>query len=240
MLAFNAELANVAALVSEPVLGQVRLQWWRDSIDQALAGDAPNSPVVAALSDGVQRFGFEPDLLHRLIDARELDLDPVPPPTMTALEAYGADTAGSVALLSLRALGCAELPTSVVARDVGTAWALAGILRSVIGQRSDRRAMLPFDLLQDAGLGAGDPFAAHQAEPLSAVVEAIRLRALDRLATARGHRKAVPRAALPALLPAGLADFYLQGMNRSGPPPRDRSPLRCQLRVMRSYLLRRY
>ena len=38
LYAFNHELARVAETVSEPMLGHVRLRWWRDSLDGVMAG----------------------------------------------------------------------------------------------------------------------------------------------------------------------------------------------------------
>ena len=40
LYAFNAELARIPALVSEPALGEIRLQWWRDAVDH-MDADSP-------------------------------------------------------------------------------------------------------------------------------------------------------------------------------------------------------
>jgi NADH dehydrogenase [ubiquinone] 1 alpha subcomplex assembly factor 6 len=34
LYAFNHEVAKTREVVSEPMLGRIRLQWWRDSLDQ--------------------------------------------------------------------------------------------------------------------------------------------------------------------------------------------------------------
>jgi len=51
LYAFNYEVARVRESVSEPMLGQIRLQWWRENIAAAFAGEAPRDhPIVAALT----------------------------------------------------------------------------------------------------------------------------------------------------------------------------------------------
>ena len=39
LYAFNYEIARVRESVREPMLGQIRLQWWREAIDAAFAGE---------------------------------------------------------------------------------------------------------------------------------------------------------------------------------------------------------
>ena len=38
ILAFNTEIARIPDMVSEPLLGQIRLQWWQDSINKIYEG----------------------------------------------------------------------------------------------------------------------------------------------------------------------------------------------------------
>ena len=40
LYAFNLEIAKIAPMVSEPMLGEIRLQWWREALDQ-IYGDGP-------------------------------------------------------------------------------------------------------------------------------------------------------------------------------------------------------
>src|SRR3546814_16622414 len=43
--AFNLEIAKTREVISEPMLGQIRLQWWRDSITQIYLGQPPHHAV---------------------------------------------------------------------------------------------------------------------------------------------------------------------------------------------------
>ena len=40
LYAFNAEITRVRDIVTEPHLGEIRLQWWQDTLDAIYHGDA--------------------------------------------------------------------------------------------------------------------------------------------------------------------------------------------------------
>ena len=50
LYAFNLELARVRELVSEPMLGEVRMQWWKDLLDGETHGDASGHPVAGGVA----------------------------------------------------------------------------------------------------------------------------------------------------------------------------------------------
>src|SRR5487761_327814 len=47
LYAFNYELAKVHESVREPMMGRVRLQWWRDTLAEIAAGQPPRRHEVA-------------------------------------------------------------------------------------------------------------------------------------------------------------------------------------------------
>jgi len=72
LYAFNLEIAKVGEVVSEPLIGKMRLQWWRDALDRLHAGER-----VAHARGGTPRRrdrGVSPAAgpLDRLIDARRV------------------------------------------------------------------------------------------------------------------------------------------------------------------------
>src|SRR5947209_6479256 len=74
ILAFSAEIARVRDLVSDPLPGEVRLQWWRDLLEGKPHGDVEGHPIAAALLDTIAKFALPASALVRLIDARVFDL----------------------------------------------------------------------------------------------------------------------------------------------------------------------
>src|ERR1700736_5526408 len=76
LYAFNHEIARVRERVTEPTLGRIRLEWWRETIAAAYEdGPVRGDVVVEALSDAIRGHGLTREHFDRLIDARERDLD---------------------------------------------------------------------------------------------------------------------------------------------------------------------
>ena len=93
LYAYNIELARCAEAVSEPLLGEIRLQWWRDAVTELQAGQPRRHYVTLALAPAMADQGLSPDLLEAMIEARRQDLDPEGPADSQALaliEAMGA------------------------------------------------------------------------------------------------------------------------------------------------------
>src|SRR6201987_1318089 len=87
LYAFNYEIARVRESVTQPMLGQIRLQWWRENIAAAFeGGPIRHHPVAEALTTGMRDLQLSRDHFDRLIDGRETDLADEPPATLAALE----------------------------------------------------------------------------------------------------------------------------------------------------------
>ncbi len=99
--AFNVEISRVRELVSQPLPGEVRLQWWTDMLAGAGHGGVEGNPVAAELRLAIQNWRLPVERLSRLIEEHQFDLYNDPMPTMASLEGYINDT--SSALFSLGA-----------------------------------------------------------------------------------------------------------------------------------------
>ncbi len=208
--AFNHEVAKVAEIVSEPMAGRIRLQWWREGLDGLYAGTPRQHQVARPLSAAIRRHGLSREPFDRLLDARERDLDEYPPKSLEDLEAYCADTSATLVTLALEALGARDRASQAAARHVGIAWALTGLLRAVPFHARQRRLMLPGDVVGEAALDPHDLFELRQPKEVRPVAARVAARARDHLEQAERLRGQVPRAAVPGLLPATLARRYLK------------------------------
>ncbi|HET9584564.1 MAG TPA: squalene/phytoene synthase family protein, partial [Bradyrhizobium sp.] len=97
--AFNVEISRVRDQVSQPLPGEIRLQWWTDMLEGAGHGEVEGNPVAAELLQVIRDFRLPVEPLSRLIEEHQFDLYNDPMPSMAALEGYVTDT--SSALLSL-------------------------------------------------------------------------------------------------------------------------------------------
>jgi len=220
LYAFNLEVAKTAELVNEPMLGHIRLQWWREAIEGVYAGRPGAHAVIAALAEAVRGGGLTRGHFERLIEAREQDLDAAAPATMAALEAYAEGTSCTLIWLGLEALGAPHEAGRAAARHVGIAWALAGLLRAVPFHARQRRLYLPREVSAATGLAVAELFALRSSPALCAAVAQVAARAEAHLAAARRRRTGrLARAALPAMLPGALAARDLRALRRAGHDP---------------------
>ena len=222
LIAFNHEIARIPEAVSEPMLGRIRLQWWRETLDAIYAGEPVRRHEVALpLADAIRACALERAPFDELLDAREADLEPEGPADLAALERYAAATGGALTELMAAASGADSGSAQEAARRVGTAWALIGTLRAAPHAAAQGRVMLPADVLLSAGIAAEDVQAGRGFERFAAVAEPVVGRAAALLATARQARRAVPRQARGVLLIARLADLYLARLREAAWDPRD-------------------
>lgn len=195
LAAFEGEVGRIPQLVSEPLLGEIRLQWWRDAIaERSAKGAATGNPVADALVDVVRRRGLDVAGLLASLDARQSEMGDDGPAGMTGLVAHADAVDGAAFRRAYRVLaphqqepGDAEL-----LQHAGRAVGLTRLLRAP-----------PSSLRHGAGR-------------TSPGFEAIAVEARAHLAEARRARKAASRPARTASLPVALVEPYLQGLQRVG------------------------
>ena len=231
LYAFNYEVARVRESVTTPMLGQIRLQWWREVVDMAYAEAPPRTHLVAApLTAAIRDFGLTRERFDRLIDAREADLADEPPATQAVLEAYAEATSSNVIRLALEILGNRpdvdrRLPAGDAAEaaafHVGIAYALAGLLRAMPFHARSGRCYIAAEIAAASGLDPVD-YAEQRASPaVRQAAAAIGAAAAGHLQAARRYRTGIPRALLPALLPAIVAERALARLRKAGWNPFD-------------------
>lgn len=220
LYAFNSEIARVRELVSEPLAGEIRLQWWRDTVEGAARGDAEASPVAAALLAAAMRYRLPPLSLLNLIEAHRFDLYGEPMATLAEFEAYAGNTAGTLIALASQILNEGRDPgIEPLARHAGLAHAIAGLLKALPVHAARRQLYLPLEVLQCHG-AHGEDIAAGRATPeLHAALAELRSLARQQLAMARDLLPAAPLEVMPALLPVALVRPVLDRMERPGYDP---------------------
>jgi phytoene/squalene synthetase len=101
LYAFDLEIRHVAAVVREPMAGEIRLQWWREVVDGQRIEEAAAHPVAMALLETIETYGLPRGRLTALIDARGLDLYDEP----FDVDSYSTATTGAVFALAAKILG---------------------------------------------------------------------------------------------------------------------------------------
>lgn len=216
LYAFNSEIARVREVVHEPLPGEIRLQWWRDTLSGG--GDAAAAPVAAAVCDTIARHALPLDTLMGIIDAHTFDLYDAPMTTLHALEAYCTATASAVMALAARILGGEDLPgLEELTRPAGLAHALAGLLDAFAVHARRRQLYVPLELLEQHGVAVEDVYGGMATPALHAALAALRKQARDHLTQARAAIARMPITIAPAILPAALARPTLDRLERRDP-----------------------
>ncbi len=219
LYAFNLELSKIRETVSEPLIGRMRLQFWRDAVPQMVDGAPPSHYVAEALAGAVKMHGLSAAYLNEIIDTRETDLDDIPPKDLDAVIGYAEGTSSSLIKLAFGILGVDGPESEVCAKDAGIAIALIGLVRAIPYMSSTGRVTLPTNLCRDAGLDPETPLQWPTNPDVSLITQPMLARAAQHLDAARITSKALPRSAVPALLPLSLAALYLKRLQSLGGDP---------------------
>src|SRR4051812_20601892 len=151
--AFNVEVSRVREVVSQPLPGEMRLQWWTDMLSGSGHGGIEGNPVAAELLLAIRDFRLPAEPLLRLIEEHQFDLYNDPMPSMAALEGYITDTAS--ALLSLGARIAARPSEAIehLARHAGLAQGIAQVIAALPLDAARRQLFVPVQLLESHGSG---------------------------------------------------------------------------------------
>lgn len=212
LYAFNQEIAKTRENVSEEALGQIRLQWWRDVVQELREGIIRDHPVVKAMSQELTNPAVL-DLLDRLIDAREQDLYDDGPADFDALVSYAEGVGGilsEVALLLSVSSKEAE-PLIAKSRSAGKAWAMLGLVRAIPFHWASNRNYLPDDKGK-ASLATTD--ADKMFELAAPSIEKMLTFVSDEIAKLKTKKGSVPHAARHVFLPLVLVESNLLALNR--------------------------
>jgi 15-cis-phytoene synthase len=215
--AFNAEVARVRDAISEPMPGEIRLQWWRDVL---MSGEDGGNPVAAALAETIRAASLPLGAFDDILKARVFDLYDDPMPSLNDLEGYAGETSSVLMQLGALILAGGEDPgTAEVAGHAGVAYALSGLMRALPLHASRGQMFLPADMMAAFGVNEADVFAGRSTRALLALLmelRAIARRHLERALSGAGGIE--PRLA-PAFLPVALVEPRLRLMERPGYDP---------------------
>ena len=206
LYAFHLELAKVPEIVSEPMIGDIRYQWWRDAVDEIYTGRSVRShEITTPFAKVCQDAALPRFWIDRLINGRVRDLDPQPFAGIDEARDYCAQTSG---VLMQLAAGCvsSDFDEDAVMR-AGEVWGLTGLLRAYGYYHGSMLSGVSFDDL---------------------------LKITRQLYQEVREHKFTPEL-LPAIAYTGLVPTYLKSMSRAGFDPKTEAtvinPLQKQIRL---------
>ncbi|KAF7314454.1 hypothetical protein MKEN_00918200 [Mycena kentingensis (nom. inval.)] len=206
--AFSTELAMIQDSVSNPTIGAMRIQFWRDAVRDIYANKPPRHPIAIALHQAIEMAELPAYYLKRIVDARDAEMRSGSYHTADALVAHAESVSSSVLylLLALRGLGASET-LAHAASHLGTAQTISTLLRGLPHHAAHRQLPLPLDICARHGVKQEDVFRyGGDAAGIDGAVYDVAVLANDHILTCRDMFKdgggRVPVAAMPVFLAA--------------------------------------
>lgn len=135
LYAFDHELARAPKVVSNAIMGEIRLTWWSDALDEIYQGrPVRRHPVTLALAQAIRRHDLPRAPLEAMIEGRYPELDGEPP--------AAAAVAAATMTLAARILGQADAPVAATAAAWGQG-AAAGLAAANAELRGLKAAAFP-------------------------------------------------------------------------------------------------
>jgi phytoene synthase len=219
LYAFNVEIARVREQVSQPLPGEIRLQWWTDILAGAGHGGVEGNPVASELLLAIRDCDLPVERLSRLIDEHLFDLYNDPMPTMAALEGYINDTSSALFALAAEIMGYQSEAIDHLARHAGLAHGIARLLAALPLDASRRQLFVPLQLLQRHGSGMEEVFAGKQTPAVRAALDELTAEARAHLKTALALLPDIPPESRAVFLPLALVRRDLERMARADSDP---------------------
>ena len=231
LFALKVEIARIPALVSEPGLGEIRLQWWREALERIADGGPGEgglgaTPHLAALGEAIAHYHLPVAALTALIDVHRSDLYADPPATLGDLEGFLGESESTLFQLACLVLGmnrdskggaAVAKNTSEAAGHAGIAYGLSLRLGALARDLARGRCIVPADILAAHGLNADAMFSAPVPDAaINAVVE-LADKTGGHLETALAVAGDLPSQLKPAFLPLVAVRPMISRIRAAGP-----------------------
>jgi len=219
LYAFNVEISRVRDQVSQPLAGEVRMQWWTDLLAGSAHGGVEGNPVAAELLRAIGGFGLPSAPMSRLIEEHQFDLYNDPMPTLAALEGYAHETSSALYALAAEILAPPSVEIEHLARHAGFASGFVQVVAALPRDAARRQLFLPLQFLQSHGSTIEDVFHGKQTPNARAAIDQLVGEARRHLQIAEDLLLQVPSRVRPIFLPLVVARRDLARMSRADNDP---------------------
>ncbi|MFY9628302.1 MAG: squalene/phytoene synthase family protein [Methylocystis sp.] len=236
--AFTVEIGDARLKVTQPVLGEMRLRWWADTLSGHGEDGSSAHPVADALLDTITKNELDPRDFETFLDSRVADFYDDPMESMEALLAYCSKAHALPLHWCAKCVGpSASVEAGTAIENAGIALGLTQILRGLAGHPGGK-GFLPLDLLARHEVPPQDIPAAVDSPRLRAALAELRALARARFQAAQRSAPSLDEAARVALLPAAMTPLYLERMEKRDyhpfQPLREPQPWLRQWRLWRA------
>ncbi len=201
LYALDWELKRIPGLVSEPMLGAIRFQWWRDTIGAIYQGEHPGHELVPALAAAIETGNLPPEDFHHWLDAREDEMSELPFVDLASMEAHARRADGTIMSMAGQLVGGDESNNELA--PYAAAYGLVDLLKRCGAAAGRRSIFLPADQIDGNEEAV---FSGRLTDQVSTAFTVVARHARETLNTAR--KTSVSRNLVAAGLHAGLVPGY--------------------------------
>jgi len=216
LLAFNQEVARIRENVSEGALGEIRLQWWSEVLEEIQQGQVRQQPVIAELAKLEHKVLIWP-LLNEMLAARKQEMFQGGTAGFGALADYANGVGGALHEAFLHVMLGADVSGGAkkAARASGRAWAMMGLIRALPFHWQAGRNILPVE--NDAAMQMRE--AAKAFEGLRPTISKMKDFVEQQLLIAAKEKSDIPRAARCCLLHTSMVRMHLKILTKAEDNP---------------------
>jgi phytoene synthase len=232
LYAFNLEIARIREHISQPLAGEIRLQWWSDLLAGIAHGEAAGNPVAAELIRAIEHHKLPREPFEHMIAAHRFDLYDEPMQTMAELENYLEGTASALFSLGTRVLDMDAQVDGALLQHAGLAFGTVRIIEALPRHTSRGQLYLPLTELIEAQVVVEDLFAGKSSQQLQMFLQSLAQQARVHLKLALGRLAAADTRARKIFLPLALIDRHLRRLTSAAYQPFDARSLPSNLSVL--------
>lgn len=227
LYAFNAEISRLREIVSEPMPGEIRLQWWRDALLGERKSEAMGHPLARALSQVIRQRDLPHAAFDTILTARTFDLYDDPIPTLAAFEAYAGETESLLFQLAALILGKASSDALAdTSGHAGVAAGVAKVLRHFTRDAARGQLYLPLSILESHDLSREKVLNGEGGRALAAAMSEFASFGRMHREKAEAALARLPSSMKPVFLPLCLTEPIFSKVGKPGfDPLRDRVAL---------------
>jgi 15-cis-phytoene synthase len=210
LYAFDAEISRIRSIISDPLPGEIRLQWWREVVNGMRVGEAQGNALASQICAVIKRHDLPNQAFETYFDAKIFEYYHDVFPDTTALEAWCGET--SSALIQLAAIILdkdAAKSCSDAAGHGGVALGIAKIIQHLPKTRARGQCFVPSDILSACGINRESFVLGGEKALIKNATDALCELGLSHFSKFMRAAKQMPVELKPAFLPIANAQSIL-------------------------------
>jgi 15-cis-phytoene synthase len=202
LYAFDAEVSRIRSVISDPLPGEIRLQWWREVINGERAGEAQGNALASGIRGVIARHNLPLHAVEAYFDAKVFEFYNDAFPDTFALEAWCGETTSIILQMAVLILDAHDAASCANASGhAGVALGIAAIVQRLPRSRARGQCYLPNDLLSACGIDTDEFVSGQNKKAIKNATDALCELGLSHFEQWRSSARLLPNSVKPAFLP---------------------------------------